>query len=332
MKPTMMDVAARAGVSQATVSLVLNGSPGARFNEATRRRVHEAAEALGYRLPRRAREGNGSDGKAIAFIADELSTDPWMGLAFDGAREKALEYGIALTLSVTRGEETQVQAVFEQFSQQPILGYIYGTVLTRRIDPPEPLFERPAVLVNCYDVKRRIPSVLPGDLTGGRAATERLIQAGRRRIGLINGEEGLDASRDRLRGYQQALSSHDIRFDKALVQPGNWEPSAGYEGTKALMALKEPPDAIFCANDMMALGCFEALKEMGLKIPEDISVIGFDDREIAQFMRPPLTTLLLPQYEMGALAAEELINLAGGLKPGLNQLKVECALIERDSV
>lgn len=328
----MMDVASRAGVSQATVSLVLNGSPGVRLSEATRKRVKDAARELGYKLVRRGPARSQSDAKLIGFVVDELTTDPWMSLAFDGAREKALEYGIDVTLAVTRGADDSRDATFELFSHQPVLGLIYGTILTRQIEPSRVLHGKPSVLLNCYDLKRELPSVLPGDLLGGRTATERLIRGGRRRIALINGQEGLDATRDRLKGYRQALSSNDIPFDPALVHPGNWEPSSGYDGTRRVMALPDPPDGIFCANDMMAVGCYEALKELGLRIPEDVAVIGFDDREIAQFMRPPLTTLVLPHYEMGEIAAELLIDKTGGLDTPHNQIKVECTLIERSSV
>ena len=267
----------------------------------------------------------------IAFVADEVATDPWMALAFDGVRDKALEYGLTACLAVTRGDLEAEETILKQMGPQ-LLGIIYGTILTRRIEPSKALLDSRTVLVNCYDAKRRLPSVLPGELVGGRVATERLLQAGRKRIGLINGQEGLDASRDRLKGYRQALSSHDISFDPDLVKPGNWEPSSGYEMTQALMALANPPDAIFCANDMMAVGCLDALRELGLKVPDDISLIGFDDREIAQFTRPPLTTLVLPHYEMGEIAAEMLINAAGGLQAGPTQIKVECVLVERESV
>jgi LacI family transcriptional regulator len=331
LKPTMMDVASRAGVSQATVSLVLNDSPGVRLSDATRERVRQAADELGYRLVRRGQRKPPADQNLIAFIADEMATDPWMSIAFDGAREKALEYGLTVCLTVTRGDPEAEAMILNQMGQQ-LLGIIYGTTLTRRAEPSPALFNHRTVLLNCYDAKRRLPSVLPGELVGGRVATERLIQAGRKRVALINGQEGLDASRDRLKGYRQALSTHDISFDPDLVRPGNWEPSSGYEMTQALMALEDPPDAIFCANDMMAVGCFDALKEMGLSIPEDISVVGFDDREIAQFTRPPLTTLVLPHYEMGEIAAELLIDAAGGLKAGPTQIKVECPLVERESV
>lgn len=328
----MMDVAARAGVSQSTVSLVLNGSFGARLSDRTRSRVKQAAEDLGYKLARRGQQREAADRRYIGFIADELSTDPWISLAFDGAREKALEYGIMVTLMVTRGEPGREDIGADQLLQQPVLGWIYGTMLTRRVDPPNFLFEKPSVLVNCYDAKRKLPSVLPGELVAGRAATQRLISAGRTRVALINGEDGLDATRDRLRGYKQALSSNDMAFDPDLVFRGNWEPSAGYDGTMEFMRLKNPPDAIFCANDMMASGCFEALKELGLRIPDDVSVIGFDDREIAQFMRPALTTMVLPHYEMGLIAAEMLIDLNGGLVNQHDQIKVECPLVERESI
>lgn len=331
LKPTMMDVASRAGVSQATVSLVLNDSPGVRLSDATRERVRQAAEELGYKLVRRGQRRAPADQNLIAFIADEMATDPWMSIAFDGAREKALEYGLTVCLTVTRGDPDAEAMILSQMGQQ-LLGIIYGTTLTRRAEPSPALFKHRTVLLNCYDGKRKLPSVLPGELVGGRVATERLIQAGRKRVALINGQEGLDASRDRLKGYRQALSSNDISFDPALVRPGNWEPSSGYEMTQLLMALDNPPDGIFCANDMMAVGCFDALRELGLKVPDDVSVVGFDDREIAQFTRPPLTTLLLPHYEMGEIAAELLIDAAGGLKGGPTQIKVECTLVERDSV
>jgi LacI family transcriptional regulator len=332
-RPTMNDVARRAGVSQATVSLVLNGSPGARFSAFTRNRVTRAAAELGYQFTRRgARRPPAEQQTVIAFIADELTSDPWMALAFEGAREKALEYGYVVCLNVVRGEPDAELLALEQISQQALLGVIYGTILTRRVEPSQALTKHRTILLNCYDGERRLPSVLPGDLVGGRVATDRLIRAGRRRIGMINGQQGLDATRDRLKGYRQALASNDMPFDPELVRPGNWEPSSGYEMTRALMALPSPPDAIFCANDLMAVGCYDALRELGRRIPDEVAVIGFDDREIAQSMRPPLTTLELPQREMGAIAAGILIDTAGGLSAGPTQIKVECPLVERSSV
>lgn len=332
MKPTMMDVAARAGVSQATVSLVLNGSAGARLSDATKEKVRDAAEVLGYRLARRGQRRGQATEKLIAFFVDEVATDPWTPLIFEGARSKALEFGVTMTMSVMRDKRDLEEQLLDQLSLKPHLGLIYATMLTRLVQPPKIFFDTPSVLVNCYDRKRVLPSIVPGELLGGRTAAEHLLHAGRKRIALINGQDGIDASRDRLRGYRQALASADIPFDPDLVYHGNWEPSAGYAGTMELMAMDHPPDGIFCANDMMALGAYDALKELGLRIPDDVAVVGFDDREIAQFMRPPLTTLILPHYEMGALAAEMLLDVAGGLRTGLDQIKVECPLVSRQSV
>jgi LacI family transcriptional regulator len=329
----MMDVAAAAGVSQTTVSLVLNNIPGARLSAATRGRVRDAAEALGYRPPR---HGSASPGRAgatvIGFIADEISTDPWCAIALEAVRARAWENGLTVAACVSHGDEGLEAALLANLQRQPLLGLIYATILTRRVRPPAELARLPTVLLNCYVQDHSLASVVPAELLGGYAATLRLIQAGHRRIAHIHGQSWTDASRDRLSGYRRALAEHDILFNPALVRPGNWEPPTGYAATDALMRLDEPPTAIFAANDMMALGCYDALKERGLAIPGDVSVVGYDDREIAQFMRPALSTVLLPHHDMGAQAVAALIG--GELRPGGRQpqIKIECPFVERASV
>ncbi len=325
----MNDVAAKAGVSQATVSLILNDSPSARFSETTRERVQNAAQILGYKLDRRPPATSTDTARMILFLVDELASDPWMTLGYEGIREKATETGVEVGLNVARSFE--IEQVAASYGALAPMGIIYGTILTRRITPPPLLMNTPTVLLNCYDEERRIASVLPGDTVGGREATEHLIRQGCKRIAYINGQAEIDASHDRLNGYRQALASHDMAIRDELIRPGNWEPSAGYEQTRALMALPEPPDGIFCANDLMATGCYEALKELGLRIPQDVSVVGFDDREIAQYMRPPLTTLILPHLDMGRVAAELLLDIVGGINGRRDQLKVECPLVPRQS-
>jgi LacI family transcriptional regulator len=295
--------------------------------------VVDAAARLGYRLVKRgAARLPVSDATAIGFVVNEMSTDPWCAIALDGAREKAWEHGLTISVAVTRGDADMEAAVLAQMATQPLAGLIYGTINTRRIVPPPGLYRIPTVLLNCYAPDRSLPSVVPGEVRGGFTATHRLVSAGHRRIGFIEGEALMDASRDRQKGYRQALTSADLPFDPELVRPGNWEPSAGYEQTLALMKFADPPTAIFCSNDMMALGCFQALNELGLRIPNDVAVVGYDDREVAQFTHPPLTTVLLPHFEMGALAAEYIIDRAIHPLDLPAQLKVECRLIERMSV
>ncbi len=330
--PTMTDVAAAAGVSQTTVSLVLNEVVGARLSVKTRQRVFEAADRLGYRLMRRRFSRPAAEpSKVIGFVVNEMSTDPWCAIALDGAREKAWEHGLTLAVAVTRGDAELEKAVFDQMEARPQLGLIYGTIHTQRISG-SPLHRVRTVLLNCYVADRSLLSVVPAEVRGGRTATRRLINAGHRRIGLIEGEALMDASRDRRKGYRQALAAAGIPSDPELIRPGNWQPSAGYEQTLALMRLAKPPTAIFCSNDIMAVGCLEALKELGKRVPNDVSVIGYDDREIAQFTRPPLTTVLLPHREMGTLAAEFIIENTIRARGRQAQIKVECPLIERDSV
>jgi LacI family transcriptional regulator len=330
-RATMNEVALEAGVSQTTVSLVLNEVNSARFSADTRKRVLEAAERLGYRTTRRRGNPRGDGEGLIAFVVDEMSTDPWMALAMDGIREKAWERGITVAAVATRGNGEAEQAFFRQLLRDDAFGLIYGTINTRRIEPPALPRALPTVLLNCYVADNSLPAVVPNEVLGGFTATQRLLDAGHTRIGYINGEPWMDASRDRLRGYRRALAGADIAFDPDLVRSGNWEPTAGYARTQALMRLAAPPTAIFCSNDMMALGCYEALAELGRRIPGDVAVIGYDDREIARHLRPPLTTVVLPHYAMGIDAAECLFDVAAGhtVQP---RIKVEGQLVERRSV
>jgi len=335
-RPTMTDVANLAGVSQTTVSLVLNHADGARLSAQTRERVAKAASALGYRLGRRGGQGGGGTGggetAAIAFICDELSTDPWTSIGLDGVREKAWERGVTVTVGVTRGDADMERAVLERLTAQPLLGLVYTTINTRQIHTPRTPPGLPVVLLNCYVADRALPSVVPGEVAGGHTATDFLLRAGHRRIGYINGEARMEASRDRLKGYRQSLATADLPVDPELVREGNWQPESGYAQTRALMRLDQPPTAILCANDLMAVGCYEALRELGMTIPDDVAVMGYDDREIARHLHPPLTTVLLPHLEMGGIAAELLLDAIERPAARAPQIKVECPLVQRRSV
>ncbi len=331
-QPTMTDVAALAGVSQTTVSLVLNGIAEARVSDETSARVKKAAKSLNYsHAVRRSGTGARQDSGIVGFVVDEMSTDPWMAIALDGVREKTAASGQEVMTFVTSGDADAEATAIRTLAKLNLTGVIYGTIQTRAVTPSAAVLEQHAVLLNCYLPDRSIPSVTPGEVVGGRSATQHLIELGHRRIAIIQGEDWMDASKERLKGYRQALAAVDVSFDESLVRPGNWEPSSGYAQTMELMRLSKPPSAIFCCNDLMALGCLEALKELGKRIPEDVSVVGYDDREIAQFIHPALTTILLPHFEMGVLAAELLLERID--QPGMPaaQLKSECPLVVRKS-
>ena len=220
--------------------------------------------------------------------------------------------------------------------QSGVDALIYATIMTREVTVPGLLLDLviPVVLLNCYTLERTFPSVLPGEVTGGHLATQTLTAAGHRRIAIITGEMWMDAAKNRLKGFRQALLSTEIPFDPDLVRIGNWQASAGHEQTMAMLRMADPPTAIFCSNDRMAVGAYEAIKELGLRIPQDISVMGYDDQEIARHLTPPLTTLILPHREMGAWAFETALEdmAAPGKRRQFPLVKLECTLVERGSV
>lgn len=330
---TMTDVAQHAGCSQSTVSVVLNGTPGIKISRETRQRVSEAVAALGYRhqksLPRR-----GTGIRQIALIFDQIATSPEPVVAMDGAREEAWKTGHVVSAYQTYNDAEMEPRTIDIVIRNRSDAIIYATVMTRQVSVPEALYNTgiPVVLLNCFSVDRLFPAIVPGEVAGGHRATNTLLQAGHRRIAHITGEMWMDAARDRLKGYREALATADIPYDPDLVLEGNWLPSAGYEHTRALMALGEPPTAIFCANDRMAVGCYEALKELGLRIPGDVSVIGYDDDEVARHLSPQLSTLLLPHRAMGRWAVEKALSQPEGPREKHHVVKLECPLIERDSI
>lgn len=330
---TMTDVAQQAGCSQSTVSVVLNGTPGIKISRATRRRVAEAVATLGYRhqksLPRR-----GTGVRQLAMIYDQIATSPEPVVGMDGAREAAWETGHVVAAYQTYNDADMEPRTIDLVLRNRVEAVIYATVMTRQVIVPEALYNAdiPVVLLNCFSPDRLFPAVVPAEVAGGHSATALLTRAGHRRIAHITGEMWMDAARDRLKGYREALAEADIAYAPELVAEGNWLPSSGYEHTRALMALPEPPTAIFCANDRMAVGCYQALKEHGLRIPDDVSVVGYDDDEVARHLSPQLTTLLLPHRSMGRWAVEKALAPGAEKRSKHHLVKTECLLVERQSV
>jgi LacI family transcriptional regulator len=334
-RPTMTDVARMAGVSQSSVSLVLNQMTGARISDATRERVRDAAREIGYELPAaRRQERIALERNVIAYLVDEISTSPHPVVSLDGARDAGWEAGCLVAAHVTRSNPELEAATIDIIRRDPgVIGVIYSTIFTRRVSPPRFLDEMPTVLLNCYARDRRLHSIVPGEVAGAFSATQYLIRNGHRRIGFINGEPWMDASADRLKGYRQALATADIAFDPEIYRNGDWLPLRGYQLALELLRMTNKPSAIFCANDLMAVGALEAASESGLRVPEDVSVMGYDDQELARYTHPPLSTLVLPNYEMGRRATELLIDLAlhrKSITPLM--IKIDGPLVERASV
>jgi len=292
-RPTMTDVARIAGVSQSSVSLVLNDMTGARISAETRQRVVEAARQIGYELPAIRREAtSGSERRTIAYLVDEISTSPHPVVNLDGARDFAFEQDFLVAAHVTRSNpELEAATIAAIKRDKSVVGVIYSTIFTRRVTLPSVLEDIPTVLLNCYCEPRKHVAIVPGEVAGGFAATAHLTGLGHRRIAFINGEPWMDASVDRLKGYRQALATADIAFDERLVRNGDWMPLAGYHHAFDLLALPDRPSAIFCGNDLMAIGVMEALSELGLRVPDDISVMGCRITKWASARRRPFSIL-----------------------------------------
>ncbi len=333
-RPTMTDVARIAGVSQSSVSLVLNEMSGARISAETQMRVREAAHKIGYKLPMTRNEVDTTphvEKDTIAFIVDEISTSPHPVVSLDGIRDYAFEQGLLVSAHATRSNPDLQDAVLRSvLRDRSIAGVIYATIFTRKVTVPPQLKGIPTVLLNCYSEPRQHMAIVPGEVAGGFTATAHLTGLGHKRIGFINGEPWMDAAMDRLKGYKQALATADIAFDETLVRDGDWLPLRGYEAGLDLLSMPNPPSAILCGNDLMAIGVMEAAAEKGLRVPEDLSVMGYDDQELARYTHPPLSTLVLPNYEMGQKAAEILIDMAiHGKQPRPMTIKVDGPLVRR---
>ena len=329
---TMQDVARQAGVSQSTVSFVLNEVDGIRIGDATRARVRRIAEEMGYKTRPIAAHERGQRHPSVGMLLDEIATGPLAALLVEGAHEAAWALGRTLVVARSGGQSDLEDAVLENWHWQGVEGVVYATIFTRAVQLPARLSGTPSVLVNCHSDDPRLASVVPAEVMGGFSATRALIDAGHTRIAFINGEAWMEAAQDRLEGYRKALTTSGIAFDPDLVRQGDFLTSSGHRETVALLDLPNPPTAIFCANDLMALGCYEALKERGYRIPSEMSVMGYDDQEIAQHLFPALSTVLLPHQEMGRWATDYLITTQRAGQSAPPHLKLECPLVLRDSI
>ncbi len=329
---TMKDVADHAGVSRTAVSLVLNDRHDITLAPETRLRVLEAAAELGYR-PNAGARALAQQRSDWYGLVTEIVTAPFAVDVIKGAQDRAMTDGKYLLIASTESDPTAETAAIERLLEQRVEGLIYAATWHRGVVVPEIAREVPTVLVNCFDEAGYFPAIVPDERAGGHRATERLLGAGHRRIGFINLDHGIPAAIGRREGYLSALREAGIEPDDALEVTGHATADSGFTATEQLLDLPEPPTAIFCANDRMAMGAYDAIKERGLRIPHDVAVIGFDNQElIAAYLRPGLTTVALPFEQMGAIGVDLLAAITAGEPTDTKIVTVDCPLLERSSV
>jgi LacI family transcriptional regulator, galactose operon repressor len=331
--PSMYDVARAAGVSQTTVSFVVNDAPNTTIPQETRERVWAAIEALGWQPNALARGLRMQTSHTIGLISDEIAISSHAGKIIQGAQDAAWDHTKMLLVINTGNNDDIERTALKMMLERQVEGLIYATMYHREVVPPPILAQVPTVLLDCYATDRSLPSVVPDEVQGGRTATELLLRKGHRRIGFLNEVGPLPAMFGRLEGYKQALAAYGVPFDPGLVCAGTVIAPEGYRCALDLLRLPEPPTALFCYNDSMAMGAYDAAKQLGLNIPDDVAIVGFDNLEvIAAQLRPPLTTVELPHYAMGQWAVQYLLDHADAAHPEPIQKTIACPLIERASV
>jgi LacI family transcriptional regulator len=329
---TIKDVAELAGVSFKTVSRVINRGPHVR--DEIRQKVLRAADALEYRPHLYARHMRTQRSKVFAFISDDIATTPFAGQIIQGAQVTAWRHEMLLLMFHTGGDPSIEEAGVESALERGVEGIIFATMYHRVVQVPKNAFRLPLVLVDCFTRDTSVRSVVPDEVNGGFSATKLLLEKGHRRIAIIDADQKYPAAAGRLQGYRKALKQFRVRIEPELVRTGGWWQDDGYEHALALLQLKQIPTAIFCASDRIAMGVYDALKEKGLRIPEDVSVVGFDNQELlAAHCRPPLTTVRIPYFEMGSWAVDQLMDAAPyENRSSLRSVKLECPLVVRASV
>jgi len=250
-----------------------------------------------------------------------------------GVEEAASADGFGVFLCNSHGEPPRERTHLRMLLDKQVEGVVLlsGYRVRERGAPTLPLGGIPVVYLYQYTRDVAAPSVIPDDLGGAELGTRHLLDLGRRRIGLINGPPHYEATHRRLVGYRAALEQAGVPFDPALVRVGTWRQSDGYRLATELMTAPNPPDAIFCSADGIAVGALDALHQLGIVVPGDVAVVGFDDRDFAVDQRPPLTTVALPLYEMGHLAGDLVLAETRGDAgpPALHT--VPCHLVVRAS-
>jgi LacI family transcriptional regulator len=329
MPVSLTNVAKVAGVSVATASRILTGVDYP-VTDKTREKVLKAAKELGYRPNLIARSLRLEQTFTIGIIVENILS-PFIPPIIRGIQERLKQYDyFSITLDSNWDPVVETEAI-ERLGMRQIDGIIFVESYLRSSDEVSALIDKPHLFVHRLFNSLGDNSVVPDDRYGAQVAVKHLLELGHRRIAFINGPEGWDATTNRLAGYQDELAAWEIAFDPELVKQGDWQVQSGYAAARHWLAARQQPTAVFAANDLMALGVIYATQEAGLKVPEDIAIVGYDDRDFAGFVRPALTTVQMPCEKMGHVAAESLLSLIRGEVKAVEPTLVRGELIVRQS-
>jgi len=312
-RATLADVARLAGLSPTAASMILNGRPNTRLSQDAHDRVFAAAEALGYRPNVAARGLRTDKTSTIAFISDVVATTRFASGLIRGALAAAEDADHVMLVLETGGDPARESEAVEAVLDRQVDGIIFASMRAREFFVPDLPPSTGVVMLNATNSKHTA-SVLPDEHRGGRRAVELLAERGHRSIALIGQSD--EAERDlfrsatvarRVAGIREAMAEHDLAFVEE-VSIWEWEPDEGYRATRKLLDRQPDVGALLCMNDRLAFGAYQAILESGRSVPGDISVVSFDNDELAAYLRPGLTTVALPHEAMGRRAVEILLS------------------------
>ena len=327
-QPSIKDIARLARVSHPTVSRALQNSP--LVNAKTAEKIRKIAKESGYRASAVARGLVTRRTRTIGLVVTTVA-DPFTSEVVTGIEQTANDHGYCVFLADSNADPDRERKIVQSFAEQRVDGII---VTSSRVGALYlPLLSEmmvPIVLVNDQHPGAFVHSVMICNQEGSRAVTEHLVGLGHRRIAYIGDQFGYQSDTERFAGYREALNAAAIPFLPELVVRGDGKPEAAMRAMDELLALKGPPTAVCCYNDMSALGAMRSIHMQGLRVPEDISIAGFDDLFVASYTQPPLTTVRQPMRRMGQLAMENLIKLMSG-QESVVRIKINAELIVRES-
>ena len=310
----LLDVAQRAGVSRTTASFVLTGRRDMRISSEAEQRVLQAARELDYRPNLLARSLRTNLSQTIGLISDVIVSEPFAGDEVRGCMSTAVRLQHLLFVGESQGDPAVERQLVLDMLDRGVGGFVYGSMYTRRATVSAELRAHPTVLMNCVAKGRPLPAVLPDERAAGRDVVRLLLEAGHTTGIQLIGETpaSVVAARERAAGIDEELSR------KGLALAGRvdaiWWPEAGRDAVGSLLDAGVRPTALICLNDRLALGAYQALHRRGLDVPGDVSVVSFDDSDLARWMDPGLSGAALPHFELGRRAVERLLD-AGPDKP-----------------
>jgi LacI family transcriptional regulator, repressor for deo operon, udp, cdd, tsx, nupC, and nupG len=325
---TIRDVAKRAGVSHQTVSRVINGDP--LVTPETRAKVEAAIAELGYQPNALARSLAAGHSKTLACLAPNL-TDYTFAAIIEGAEAECRQHGFFL-ISSSAPDETAFTALINELAHsRRIEGML---VINPYIDNRTQQLPKnfPVVFVGGHPRDGLdVDAITLDDEGAARSAVQHLIGLGHNRIAMITGPLIEDCTQDRITGYRAALKKAKIKIDPALIIEGDWAASSAHQALLGWMKLQHPPTAIFAQNDRMALGALRAARDLGLRVPEQLAVIGLDDMPLASYFDPPLTTMRQDMFGIGRTAAQLLVRAVEQPQVKHQQLRAPAELVIRQS-